>query len=157
MPQVSSHPDDQKTNNVGQACAGPGLIQIVALDCLDPEQQQLVGVPCLALAIRHQGRLAWDLKWCPTSHPPALNEASRSGLQLSLFSRTIMSSCTSRFCDATELCCARLSPALLAHRSSSNHLASCMVKVSCFMNVLMLPDQRQATRTTAAPVPLLFD
>ncbi len=76
---MSCHPDDQQTNILGQACSGPGVVQMVALDCLATETQDLPGLPRLAFAIRHQGRLAWDLKWFPGINPEFVGTAPRLG------------------------------------------------------------------------------
>lgn len=78
--QISSHPDDHRENIVGSTCKGPGLLQIVALDCLSPDEQQLESLPRLSLAIRHQGALAWDIKWCFQQNPPFAGPAPRSAL-----------------------------------------------------------------------------
>ena len=76
--QISSHLDDHRENIVGSTCKGPGLLQIVALDCFSLNEQELASLPRLSLAIRHQGALAWDIKWCSHQNPPFAGPAPRS-------------------------------------------------------------------------------
>lgn len=80
LAQVSAHPEYHRDNIVGSICNGPGLLQIIALDCYSPDEQQLAALPRLSLAIRHQGALAWDMKWCRHQDPPFAGKASRSAL-----------------------------------------------------------------------------
>ena len=80
LAQVSAHPEYHRDNIVGSTCDGPGLLQILALDCYSPDGQQLTALPRLSFAIRHQGALAWDIKWCRHQHPPFAANAPRSAL-----------------------------------------------------------------------------
>ncbi|KAK9840129.1 hypothetical protein WJX74_003899 [Apatococcus lobatus] len=77
---VSAHSESHRENIVGSTCNGPGLLQIVALDCSSPDEQGLEALPRLSSAIRHQGALAWDVKWCLHPNPPFAVHAPRLGL-----------------------------------------------------------------------------
>ncbi|KAF8072695.1 RPL3 [Scenedesmus sp. PABB004] len=66
---LSAHPARQRRNAVGAAQHGPGALQLWAVPSSVRCALVPGGLPRLLALLWHEGRLAWDVQWCP--HPAA--------------------------------------------------------------------------------------
>lgn len=76
---VALHPKDSLRNRIGEPVSGPGLVQIWAVPSTQAAWRCLEGLPACVMMLLHQGRIAWDLQWCPDSQQLLEQHAQAAG------------------------------------------------------------------------------
>lgn len=66
---VATHPRSARRNPVNVAQQGPGVVQLWGMPSSTESVQIPGGLPKLLALLWHEGRLAWDVKWCPDPSP----------------------------------------------------------------------------------------
>lgn len=62
---VSTHPKGQRRNPIGLQHTGPGAVQLWAIPSSVGNPTIASGLPQVLALLWHEGRLAWDVQWCP--------------------------------------------------------------------------------------------
>jgi hypothetical protein len=78
---VSTHPRTQRRNPIGMQHTGPGLVQLWGVPSSAESQLLPGGLPQLLALLWHDGRVCWDLAWCPDPSafiPPSSNSTGSS-------------------------------------------------------------------------------
>jgi len=80
---VATHPRSARRNPVNVAQQGPGVVQLWGVPSSTESVQIPGGLPKLLALLWHEGRLAWDVKWCPDPSPFIHVSSSDAGISSS--------------------------------------------------------------------------
>lgn len=91
---VASHPRTARRNPVNVAQQGPGVVQLWGVPSSAECSLIPGGLPKLLALLWHEGRLAWDVKWCPD--PSHFIQTSSNNTAATITSSSTNSSCSQR-------------------------------------------------------------